>query len=135
MRFPSGRVKMAFCKVILPILLGGSIYLFFRDRDNLLFYVIDQIAPHYVIPQFRWFDGTWTENSLPDGLWAYASTSWLLQAWKNTCLFTNLPFVFAFASEIGQWVSLIPGIFDPVDLWFYFLGYFLARLYTNEKAD
>ena len=126
---------MAFCKVILPLLLGGSIYLFFRDRDNLLFYVIDQIAPHYLLPQFHWFDGTWIANSLPDGLWAYASTSWLLQVWKKTCLFTNLPLVFAFASEIGQWVSLIPGIFDPVDLWFYFLGYFLARLHKNEKAD
>jgi len=128
-------VRMALCKVILPLLLGGSIYLLFRDRDNLLFYVIDQIVPHYLLPQLDWFDGTWIANSLPDGLWAYASTSWLLQVWKKTCLFTNLPFFFAIASEFGQWASLIPGIFDPVDLWFYFLGYLLARLHTNEKAD
>jgi len=126
---------MTSLKVILPLLVGGSIYLFFRDRNNLLFYLLDQIAPHLLIPQFHCFDGTWIVNSLPDGLWAYASTSWLLQIWGKPCVFTDLPFVFAIASEMGQWASWIPGTFDPTDLGFYILGYLLARLGANEQTN
>ncbi len=128
------RVKMPLYQVVLPLALGGSIYAFFRDRDNILFYVIDQIAPCNFLPQLHWFDGTWIANSLPDGLWAYASTCWLLQIWKSNCIFTVLPVVFAVASELGQWAYIIPGTFDPTDLYFYFMGYLLARLRTNEET-
>jgi hypothetical protein len=120
---------------MLPIVLGGSIYLFFRDRNNLLFYVINQIVPYHFLPRLHWIDGTWIANSLPDGLWTYASTTWLLQIWKTTCVFTLLPLIFAVATELGQSVSVIPGTFDPIDLWFYLLGYLLANLRTNEKAN
>jgi hypothetical protein len=107
-------------------LIGGCIYLLFRERDNLLFLLINSVIPIDLPQRLRFIDRTYLANSFPDGLWTYAATSWMLQINGKVSPVTKLPISLAILSEFGQQLKLIPGTFDPMDLVFYCLGYFLA---------
>lgn len=121
--------------VFLPLFIGGGIYLFVRERDNVLFSLINTVVPMELIPRMHFLDKNFLANSLPDGLWTYAATFWMLQINGKESPITKLPISLAVLSEFGQQLKLMPGTFDPIDLIFYYLGYLLAVLASNDKTD
>ncbi len=124
--------------LLVPVILGGIIYIVFRSDQLLLFNwlaTIDGVRTlnNYgnTIHVFHWF-----KYSLPDGLWLYSYTSLMLEIWRyrinEQSLFWvfSLPFI-ALSSEFLQLFKIIPGTFDFIDLIFYSLGIILPLYKSN----
>lgn len=107
--------------VLMPLLLGGFIYL--AARPTALTFV--NYSP------FLWTKSllNWVVYNLPDGLWSYAFMSFTLILWqKNDSLNAKLWLIIAFSLgvslEIGQYFHVISGTFD----WFDILTYLIFNL-------
>ena len=127
-------------------MLGGLIYILFRSPSILMFEWLDQInLSKYVLELRSYIDSyslilpNWFLYSLPDGLWLFSYISFLLIIWDNKVSKKNifwillLPII-AVSSELAQFMEIIPGTFDIVDLIFYIAGSVLPLLFfTNLK--
>jgi hypothetical protein len=119
--------------VLAPTVTGGLIYVLFRDRSLLVFSWIDAIGlgdlttearagvQGFTLPAF-------VRYSLPDGMWVYATTSWMSLLWSHPRPISALPWMFCgialgAGGELGQLVGLIPGTFDSADLLACFAGF------------
>lgn len=73
-------------------------------------------------------------QSIPDGLWVYASTLLFAIPWLGSTFdhevvaWLSLPTVLALGAEMGQAVGFVPGTFDPKDVVTYLVGSFLALM-------
>jgi len=118
--------------VALPLLLGGLIYLCWRDSGLLMFKWFRALDGESLIISLRQltaparpFLPSWLVYSLPDGLWVYALTAFMGHVWlgsrssvlKFVCLAAGP--VLGAGSELGQLAHLVPGSFDWADLGFY----------------
>lgn len=81
----------------------------------------------------------WFLYALPDGLWIFSCITVLLIVWGNVISKHNIfwivlmPLVAIF-SEIGQFMKIVPGTFDLMDLIFYTLGSSLPIfMFANSK--
>jgi hypothetical protein len=78
----------------------------------------------------------WTYYSLPDGLWIYSFSSFLIIYWDNYYKTFNywlfIPFVCGIVVELLQFVKLFPGTFDIIDLFFLSLGLSLSLIILNS---
>lgn len=67
--------------------------------------------------KFVW---SWTYMSLPDALWTYSFTSFLIIIWhkqsRKVLLWIIFPILFSVLMEIFQLAGLCPGTFDVIDL-------------------
>jgi hypothetical protein len=129
---------------ILSILFGGLIYIFFREKNLLMFkwfYFLDiedfifkiRKKNNFIFPD-------WFIYNLPDGLWLFSYVSIMLKIWKHKLNLKSLFWIFimpfiAFFSEIFQYFNIINGTFDIFDLIFYFLGTYLAILLNIKKIN
>jgi len=82
----------------------------------------------------------WFLYALPDGLWLFSCITVLLIVWGNVISKHNIfwivlmPLVAIF-SEIGQFIKIVPGTFDFIDLIFYTLGSSLPIfMFANLKT-
>lgn len=79
----------------------------------------------------------WSNFSLPDGLWIYSFTSFLLIYWDNKFDYYKywllIPFTTSIVVEILQWLKMFPGTFDIIDLLFLMLGFTLSLIIINSK--
>lgn len=115
--------------VLLPIYVGGFIYILFRSKSLVMFDWFEAIGILDFIQTLRnYFIGIkgnvpiWVYYSLPDGLWTYSFTSTILlfeSNWKVLKFWLLVPFLFGPLIEIFQLFRLFPGTFDPLDLLFY----------------
>ncbi len=117
--------------VILPMFLGGVIYLLFRGLD-----IID--PEHRFLPLLQTKGPNWLLYNLPDGLWLYALIYALSIIWQHSppkILVGWLLFVIAlsYMSEMLQALDVIPGTFDWADLVFY-TGAVLIFFFVNLKT-
>ena len=74
-------------------------------------------------------------NYFPDGLWAYAFTSAIIIIWhkkQNFWLFFITPLTFVLF-EIFQYLQKLPGTGDLLDIFTYFIFYFLSLTILNKK--
>ncbi len=131
----SSIIKYCVTKVMLSfviLLLGGLIYIIYRDKSLLMFDWFDAIGIGDAINGLRrLFQGEgiygWVKYSLPDGLWLFSylflvDTIWDGERNAISILFLwGLPVV-AVISECLQYCSLLPGVFDWVDLVCYLLA-------------
>ncbi len=131
---------------LFTLLLGGLIYILFRQDTLKMFSWFDNINLSTVISKLRLrtvpLSGhfpNWFLYSLPDGLWLFSYLSGFLVVWDNVISKHNIywllsiPMV-AILSEIGQFFEIVPGTFDIFDLLFYILGTILPILiFTNSK--
>lgn len=138
--------KQFFIGSFSTIMLGGLIYILFRSPSILMFEWLDQInLSKYVLELRSYIDSyslilpNWFLYSLPDGLWLFSYISFLLIIWDNKVSKKNifwillLPII-AVSSELAQFMEIIPGTFDIVDLIFYIAGSVLPLLFfTNLK--
>lgn len=106
------------------------------DQINLSKYVLELRS---YIDSYSLILPNWFLYSLPDGLWLFSYISFLLIIWDNKVSKKNifwillLPII-AVSSELAQFMEIIPGTFDIVDLIFYIAGSVLPLLFfTNLK--
>ena len=114
--------------VVLPLALGGAIYLLWRDPSMVLFRWVDLVGLSSVVDQFRsaftsWRDvlPRWFFLSLPDALWVYALTSFMGMVWLGGSrmarrFWTAVGPALGIGSELGQLAVIVPGTFDVADL-------------------
>lgn len=129
--------------VLLPIFVGGLIYLLFRSKSLIMFNWFDTIGILDFIQMFRnYFIGIkeivpkWINYSLPDALWVYSFTSTILlfeSNWKVLKFWLLVPFLFGPLIEIFQLFRLFPGTFDLLDLLFTCIAFTTSILFFNYK--
>lgn len=137
------KTKQLFIGSILTLLLGGSIYVFFRALSLKMFSWFVSLGINNSILKIRSLTENiklpdWILFSLPDGLWIFSFISFQLFIWNNkiekgNCIWLFcLPMV-AIISEIGQLVKIVPGTFDSLDLVMYLIGTVLPFFIYNNQ--
>ncbi len=132
---------------VFTLLLGGLIYVLFRQDTLKMFSWFDDINVSAAISELRLHTvplsghfPNWFLYSLPDGLWLFSYLSVLLVVWDNVISKHNIHWLLlvpmvAIFSEIGQLFEIVSGTFDIFDLLFYLLGTVLPILiFTNSKT-
>ena len=116
-------------KVVLSfaiLIIGGLIYVGFRDKSLLMFRWFEQLGISGEVDTFRNLVNSegiygWVKNSLPDGLWIFAYMFLVDAIWNGSKSISSYIFIFslpcfALLSELLQYFSLFPGVFDWVDV-------------------
>ena len=122
------KLNLLFCHVIIPITFGGIIYLLFRSDSLMMFRWADAIGVKPVLDDMRVYCTTiqmdnlnWFFFSLPDGLWVYSFTSFMLIVWglkfsRHSIFWISIGPLLALCGEMGQAFGVVRGTFDPTDL-------------------
>lgn len=127
---------------LLPLLVGGFIYLFFRSSNLKMFSWLKRIGLEEVFEPIRENFTTlgtnlpdWILYSLPDGLWVYAFTSAILIIWDGKpSKWLFLPVISGPIVELFQLLNLFPGTFDLIDLGLMLLAILLSfKLLRHEN--
>lgn len=77
--------------------------------------------------------------SLPDALWVYSFTAVMQYVWfqqqnrYGRMFWIFLPVSLGVGGEIGQLFKIVPGTFDPVDLFAYIAACVLASIFSNAS--
>ena len=108
------------------LLLGGLVYVIYRDKSLLMFDWYDALGISNEIDGLRsLFQGEgiygWVKYSLPDGLWAFSYMFLVDTIWNGTKSLCSYIFVYslptlALLSEFLQYFGLVPGVFDWMDV-------------------
>lgn len=141
--------RILFLHTVLPLALGGMIYILFRSQrllisvqlapflDCLSIGAIRNLLSPLGLPE-------WFLFSLPDGLWLYSLVFALLWVWQNSSwlirtIWAATGVFLGVGWELGQALALVPGTFDPIDLAFYVVASALAggaaQYYIRRKND
>jgi len=114
--------------VVLPIVVGGLIYILFRTDTLLMFQWAEAISLtdlinrgrasvatlQPLIPEFVLF-------SVPDGVWVFSATAFFARLWHDGPLWMRIGWIgavpaMAIGGELGQIIGLVPGTFDIFDM-------------------
>lgn len=135
--------------ILIPLLIGGSIYIFFRTKTLLLFNIISFFRIDTFINSIRispfileGFFPYWLIYSLPNALWVYSLTAYLLFIWngddKNIFWLLVGPLI-GIAAEIMQIFGYFPGTYDNIDLLltiiFGILPFFIFKPFKLKKNE
>ena len=120
------KCKRIILTIILPLILGGLIYILFRSDSLLMFQWFDYIGLQQSITTARQSFGhiylpSWIIYSLPDALWIFSFISIMLTIWRDKFTRQSIFWIFiaptiGILSEIGQAFHFIRGTFDIIDL-------------------
>jgi hypothetical protein len=132
--------------ILLPLVLGGFIYICWRETNLLMFRWLGAVGLDPLTNALRSLTAPakkvlphWFVYSLPDGLWVYALTSFMLLVWRNTdslptkMLWCSLGLLLGAGIEIGQLAGVVPGTFDYGDLIVCLIAPTAAFLFTSRK--
>jgi hypothetical protein len=132
---------------IFSLLLGSLIYLLFRSDSLLMFDWFDKLSILDTIRSIRMYSiplshklPDWFLFSLPDGLWVCSYVTLLLLLWSNRISSKNLvwivliPFIALF-SELGQYLDLVKGTFDIMDVTTYLIGFLIPLFVFSFKNN
>ncbi len=128
----SVRVRLLL-QAMCALLVGGWIYITWRHEELLMFEWFRAMGLQEMVDAVQSMSlaarqpADWVRFSLPDGLWVYSFTCFMLALWNARLSLPNLPWIIAPAalavlSEIAQVIGLLPGTFDLVDLGCYLLA-------------
>lgn len=143
MKHVSYKLNLLFYHVIMPITFGGIIYLLFRADSLMMFRWIDAIGVVSILDDMRAYCQSiqtdklsWLFFSLPDGLWVYSFTSFMLIVWgskfsRHSLFWISIGPALALGGEMGQALRLVSGTFDSIDLLFCLIGSILPILILN----
>lgn len=122
-------IKYRATKVMLSLvilLLGGLVYVIYRDKSLLMFDWFNAIGVGNEIDGLRrLFEGEgiygWVKYSLPDGLWIFSYMFLVDAIWNGSKSISSFIFIyslpiFALLSEFLQYFGLLPGVFDWIDV-------------------
>lgn len=138
-------VQFFLVHVLLPIVVGGLIYTFWRKPTLLVFSWYDFVGLNELVACVR--NGAqslysslpaWFLFCLPDGLWVYSMTTFMAGLWVNTpkpylLFWVSLAPIMAIGGELGQFLGFVQGTFDTTDILFYFAGLIIAISVVFEK--
>lgn len=121
--------KPIFLHVILPIFIGGSIYVTYRHNSITMFKWLELLSLTNIVSSLREylsptreFIPDWVVFSLPDGLWVYSFSSSFLIIWQDNLSsavpWILCPLLFGAFAEILQYFTILSGTFDLVDFYF-----------------
>jgi len=129
--------------VILPLLLGGLIYVFFRSIHLIMFKWFESLgflspvlyARHFIASLHIHFP-SWFIFSLPDALWLFSLTLFFGIIWYSgriagLLLLFILSLSFGLFTEFAQYLGIFPGSFDIIDICFQLLSSFAAIISTH----
>jgi len=135
-----------FLHVSLPIVFGGLIYVCWRDPNLLMFKWFHAVGLESLILQLRLATSPtkaalpfWFIYSLPDGLWVYALTAFMILLWRDVrslpikMFWLSLGLLLGAGSELGQLVGIVPGVFDKAVLAVCVIALVAAFLLTSRK--
>lgn len=112
---------------VLPVLAAAAIYVLFRSPRLRAFSWLDAwglgdlvaVARVWARPAAEHLP-QWLLFSAPDALWVYALTACLAIVWRGERTARRwwlcAGIALAAGGELGQWIGLVPGVFDPADL-------------------
>jgi len=136
------RVSNIMTYVLLPIFIGGLIYIVSRSKSLKMFNWFEKINLSNEVRIIRdYFSNielpNWIIYNLPDFLWVFSFTSLLFIIWnkkieKENVFYILFPMGIGVLSEFGQLFSIISGTFDKVDIIFYVFGG-LSSIYIISK--
>jgi hypothetical protein len=131
--------------VLLPLIVGGIIYICFRSESLRLYKWVELIGFDKLLTYTRNYLfiqkiklSEWVIFSLPDGLWVYAFTSAFIIYWQGKSTFWLItPIILSVLIEISQAFKFIQGTFDFVDILFsaiaFIISYSIFKI--NYKHD
>ncbi|PYF05612.1 hypothetical protein [Ureibacillus chungkukjangi] len=132
--------RQSWMHIYLPIILGGLIYTLFRVDTLLIFKVYKLFQIDSIIHQIRAISvnldiPSFVKYSLPDGLWVYAFTYFLVSMWrfdedsgKVKYLIMGIPLLLGGGAEILQLFIHQMGTFDVQDLLISLLAFAAAYI-------
>jgi len=125
---------------IMPVFIGGFIYLTYRTEHLLMFGWFEKFRLYSLIDFLRNNEflqkmniPNWIKYSLPDALWLFSFiyvvlTLWSFQINRHSIFWITLVPAIGLFSELGQLFGIIPGTFDVVDLFLLVLAIILPFL-------
>lgn len=129
---------------ILPVIVGGLIYLTYRTDSLLMFGWFNKIGLSDTIDLLRSNQllqnltiPNWIKFSLPDALWLFSFNYILLTLWnfnlnRQSAFWLLLAPTIGLLSEIGQLIGVVPGTFDLVDLLLLLIATLILFLLVNN---
>ncbi len=138
-RYRAAKVMLS----LVILLLGGLIYVIFRDKSLLMFDWFNTIGISNEVDGLRrLFQGEgiygWVKYSLPDGLWIFSYMFIVDAIWDrernvvSMIFLWGLPIV-AILSECLQYLGLLSGVFDWMDMASYMLAITLFLIIKHLK--
>jgi hypothetical protein len=138
--------KITTIHVILPLLIGGLIYISFRSISLRMCNWFEVIGINDFTSWIRCSMNplknnipSWTYFSLPDGLWVYSFSSALIILWGNQYkkgkYWLLIPLLFGAIIELAQGIKLFPGTFDIIDFVFCLLASYLSIIIVKAKIQ
>jgi hypothetical protein len=137
------KINQILIHVIIPMIIGGMIYIVFRDKNLIMYNWFNKIGILDFIDYLRQLfsnliiSPNWIKFNLPDGIWTYSLTSLMLIIWyketeKNLFLYLFIP-ILCFMFELGQLIKMIPGTYDHTDLAFIIIATILPHIFINKN--
>ena len=130
--------KQRFLKIMLSFFLltmGGLIYIGYREQSLVMFDWAYSLGLSEDVANFReiakYHNLTdWVKNSLPDGLWLFAYMFCTDAIWNGEKSKVSYIFIFvipflALLSEFLQYIGIISGVFDWIDVCSYIVAVLL----------
>jgi len=131
--------------VLLPIMIGAFIYVVWRSTglwwfiwaktvslENEVTFIRTIFAP------IRNYLSHWILYSLPDALWVYAATAYMLLIWSKRKNYEKYIWLFVgpclgVGSELAQLAGKVPGTFDLCDLTMLIIASILPFILLSRK--
>ena len=118
---------------VAAILIGGFIYVVYGADTLLVNQVLRTLHFGGIIDSLREFvpeSLAPIRNQVPDGLWVFAGTCFLLNMWQGKSsvghVWAITPLLLGVTGELGQLVHRVPGTFDYWDIVSMLIGYILG---------
>ena len=132
--------------IVLPLMIALSIYVLFRS-DSLTIYYWFPILKHikHILVSKQAFNLNLLSRpvrefliySLPDGLWLYSFTCFMILIWDNSksklkYFWMYIGTVIALTQKLGQGLGIFNGTFDINDIVIYLIATIVATLITKK---
>ncbi len=130
----------SFLNVIVPLILGGGIYLLWRSSSLLMFEWVRAIGGQEILKnvrantiEYRIFIPEPILYSFPDATWVYSATAYQLLVWKQRNaiakeLWILSALILGIGGEFGQLIKAVPGTFCLFDITLSLAAYIMARI-------
>lgn len=137
-------IKLINIHILLPIIVGGLIYLSFRHTTLNMFKWFELMSLSYMINELREtlypirpFLPEWIIYSLPDGLWVYSFSSSFIIIWHEDFAMAKpwliIPLFLGAFAEIFQYFGILPGTFDLIDFFVCIIASILSIYFVKLK--
>lgn len=133
-------MKKVILHIALPLFVGSTIYVLFREKTLLMFdwfsylkldFIIDFLRNNFY--EYRIYVPKSILFSLPDALWVYSFTMFLSIYLKNKIILSTV-FIGSIITEILQ-LWFVVGTFDIYDVIYMFALYLIAMYFIKKIEE